>query len=201
MSEELEQTNSETGQEQTNSETGQEQTNSETGQEEQTNSETGQTEEGGDSKNTDSSHLYARMKKAEEENKKNRAKLASYESQEQKVEKEFTEQDPYELAKTVQTLKDYSPEEIDLIKKQAKALEVTPAEATQNEDVQAIINHRRQKAEKEQSNPAPTNRQQPESGEDFSNWTPQTVEEKFQDGDEESRKQIDRYYKWVRSGK
>ena len=179
-------------------------TNSETGQEELDNSETVEEQETSDSSNAENeeaqpqekkgdSQLYARVKRAEAELKKERAKSASQE----KIEQKFSEQDPYELAKTVQALKDFSPEEIDVIKRQATVLEITPAEAASNEDVQAIISHRREKLQAEQTNPTPTNRQEPQ-GEDFSSWTPETVEKKFNEGDA-GRKQIDEYYRWLKS--
>lgn len=198
--EDLEQPNSETGQEEeSNSETGQqaEQTDSQ----QQSGQDTGSQQDSQDQGQKDSnSQLYARAKKAEEELKKERAKTASYEQQE-KVEKKFSEQqDPVELAKSVQVLKDYSPEELDVIKQQSQALGVSPVEAAQNEDVQAIIEKRREKKEVEESNPTPTNRQEPPS-EDFSQWTPETVEKKFKENTEEARKQIDEYYKWLKQGR
>lgn len=202
MSQDTELDNSQTVHEPSNSETGQdpETTDSDETVEGATPEENGNQEgqPAEETKGDGNSQLYARAKKAESELKKERAKSASYEQQD-KVEEKFPEQDPYELAKTVQALKDYSPEEIDVIKRQAEAQGISPSEATQNEEVQAIIEKKREKKQVEESNPAPTNRQQP-AEEDFSQWTPQTVEEKFQEGTEEAQKQIDQYYKWLKSG-
>lgn len=196
--EDLEQSNSQTGQdEQPNSETGHEEEQADSQQESGQETETSSQESGQKDPN---SQLYARAKKAEEELKKERAKAASYEQQE-KVEEKISEveQDPVELAKAVRVLKDYEPEELDVIKQQSKALNMSPAEAAQNEDVQAIIEKRREKKKVEQSNPAPTNRQEPPK-QDFSQWTPKVVNEKLARGDEQSLKEVDEYYKWLKHG-
>jgi len=104
--------------------------------------------------------LYARMKKAEEEAKRLKAQLKEVET----VKKETPVNtpvsdlsvDPYNLAKTVATLKDYSPEEIDYISLIAKAKGVAPEEAVNSEEVKLYISARREKVAKEQSIPNPS---------------------------------------------
>ena len=79
------------------------------------------------------------------------------------------------VSKTVHALKDYSPEEVDLIFRQAKVLGVDPIEATKNEDVALLLKAKRDKVEKENKTPEPTNRQVSEE-KPFDNWTSQDME-------------------------
>jgi len=195
MPEELEQTDSTTGHE--------EEADSSSGQEEQIDSSTDQGEGSEQRQYTDyERQLYARATKAEQELKKYKAKEQSPSndektSKEEKIEEEFSGQDPFELAKTVQALKDYSADEIDIIKKHATAFNISPAKAANSEDVQALIKHRRDKAIKSEANPTPTNRQQP-TEKDFSSWTQETVHQKFNEG-EQGRKELDEYQAWLQN--
>jgi len=96
--------------------------------------------------------LYARMKKAEEE-----AKLAKEELEKGK-EKKPSElpTNIFDLAKTVATLKEYSPEELDFIQMIAKSKDISPEEAAKTEEAKLYISARRQKVEAEKLTPEPS---------------------------------------------
>lgn len=132
--------------------------------------------------------LYERAKKAE-------AKAKRLEYLEKKVEDQNKSSDsadiPTEqLAKTVHALKDYSPDEVDTIFKQAKSLGVSPLEALKDEDVTLLINAKREKVAKESKTPEPTNRQTSEE-KSFSEWTSKDIEGK-------SLEEISKYYDWIK---
>jgi len=96
--------------------------------------------------------LYARMKKAEEEAKKAKEELG-------RKDKPSDSTDVFNLAKTVSTLKDYNPEELDFIQMMSKAKGISPEEAAKTEEAKLYISARRQKVEAEKSTPEPSTKQ------------------------------------------
>ena len=109
--------------------------------------------------------LYERVKRAE-------AKAKMLEHLEEKTQEVSKDPDvPIQnIAKVVHGLKDYSADEVDTIFRQAKALGVSPLEAAKNEDVDLLIKAKREKVERENKTPEPTNRQSSE-GKSFDQWT------------------------------
>lgn len=61
--------------------------------------------------------------------------------------------DPFDLARTVSALKDYSTEEIDYIQKYAKMNDLSPQEAAKADDVKDYIGFKREKVAKENNIP------------------------------------------------
>ena len=77
-------------------------------------------------------------------------------AKENKIEKT---NDPLESLRLYSALKDYSKDEIDIISRQARALETNLIEAAEHEDTQVLINAYRAKVEKDNKNPSPSSRQ------------------------------------------
>jgi len=100
--------------------------------------------------------LYARAKKAEEELKSLKKKL---EKMEKRASGSSDTLDVFDLAKTVSSLKDYSPEELDYIQLIAKAKGISPEEAAKTEEATLYISARRQKVEAEKKTPEPSTKQ------------------------------------------
>jgi len=127
--------------------------------------------------------LFERAKKAE-------AKVKLLEHLEKKVEKS-AETPVEDIARTVHALKDYSAEEVGTIFQQAKALGVSPLEALKNEDVDLLIQAKREKVAKSSKTPEPTNRQSMEEKQ-FSEWRMGDIENSNID-------KLSEYYKWMKS--
>lgn len=114
--------------------------------------------------------LFERAKKAEAKAKR----LEHLESKTQEA-KEDPSSSVEDVAKTVHALKDYSPEEVDLIFRQSKALGISPSEAAKNEDVDLLIKAKRDKVEKDNKTPEPTSRQSAE-GKPYNQWDTKDIE-------------------------
>ncbi len=119
--------------------------------------------------------LYARVKKAEAEKKKLEAMLNAKESEKQSVPASGDNKpDVFELAKQVNALKDYSPEELEIIDRQAKVLGLSHVEASKHEDVQTLVSAKREKIKQDNSVPTPSSRQGVET-KDVSQYTWQDI--------------------------
>jgi len=94
--------------------------------------------------------LYARMKKAEEEAKRLKEQLES------KPKPVGAVVDPFDLAKTVSALKDYSPEELDFISMLSRAKSLSPEEAAKTEEAKLYVAALREKVAKEKQTPEPS---------------------------------------------
>lgn len=147
--------------------------------------------------------LYERTKKAENQKKKIEAKLQakeiSSESGSEKEEKIDSMDSVFDTAKKLSALRDYNSDELDLIKRQAKALDLDPVEAAKHEDTKVLIEARREKNKKINNTPSPSNRQKP-STKDFRDWTPKDVES-IDTTSDEGMKKIDEFREWARKQK
>lgn len=148
--------------------------------------------------------LYARTKKAEAKKKKLEAKLEakknSSQSDSSEKEEKIDDMDSmFDTAKKLAALKDYSSDELDVIKRQAKALGVDPIEAAEHEDTQTLIEARREKKKKSNNTPSPSSRQKP-STKDFQDWTPKDIEN-IDATTEDGIKKIDEYREWARNNR
>jgi len=111
--------------------------------------------------------LYARAKKAEEELKMLKVKP----EETPKETSTETPEDVFTLAKTVASLKEYDPEELDFIQMMSKAKGISPKEAADTEEAKIYIAAKRQKVEDEKSKLEPSTKQSPteQSVDDVSN--------------------------------
>ena len=102
--------------------------------------------------------LYARMKKAEAEAKALKDSLGKKEGI-----KEGTpasqENDVFDLAKAISSLKEYTPEELDFIKIISKSKGISPQEAAKTEEAKLYIAARREKVEEESKTLEPSTKQ------------------------------------------
>ena len=99
--------------------------------------------------------LYARMKKAEEE-------LKTFKDKPKEVQASKDVPDNvFDLAKTVASLKDYDPTELDFIQMMSKAKGISPKEAADTEEAKTYIAAKRQKVEEEKSKLEPSTKQSP----------------------------------------
>ncbi len=148
--------------------------------------------------NDKNSQLYERTKKAEAQKKKLEAKLESMKRNptEKKEDKIENMDSVFEQAKKLNSLKDYSSDELDIIERQAKALDLDPVEAAKHEDVKTLIEAKRKKKEKINNTPSPSNKQQP-SSKSFSDWTPEDIS-KIDSSTEEGIEKLDEYRRWAR---
>ncbi len=165
--------------------------------EEKENSETpDESTEESESEDSKDSQLYARVKKAEQRAKKEEAEKLAFQKEVEKVQKQATGEKPdaSDLAKTVIALKDYSAGEIDYIFTQAKALGISPVEATQNEDIQIFLEAKREKQKRSENTPEPSTKQSP-SSKPVEQWTPQDVQEASKRGDYQS---IAKFMDWAK---
>jgi len=99
--------------------------------------------------------LKARLVK---ENEKLYSTLKDKEVERKKAEKESTT-DVFDLAKTVSTLKDYGPSELDFIQMMSKVKNISPEEAAQTEEAKLYIAAKREKVAKEKQTPEPSTKQ------------------------------------------
>ena len=99
--------------------------------------------------------LYARMKKAEEE-----LKTLKDKPKEVQASKDVPD-DVFDLAKTVASLKDYDPTELDFIQMMSNAKGISPKEAADTEEAKTYIAAKRQKVEEEKSKLEPSTKQSP----------------------------------------
>ena len=102
--------------------------------------------------------LYARMKKAEEE-----LKTLKDESSTVPLKKTSSEapDNVFDLAKTVASLKDYDPTELDFIQMMSKAKGISPEEAVNTEEAKIYIAAKRQKVEEEKLKLEPSTKVSP----------------------------------------
>lgn len=103
--------------------------------------------------------LYARMKKAEAEAKTLKDSLK--EDKEETPTNKSVGDDVFDLAKTVASLKEYSPEELDFIQMMSKSKGISPEEAAKTEEANIYIAARRAKVEEENSKLEPSTKQSP----------------------------------------
>ena len=140
--------------------------------------------------------LFERAKKAEQKAKVEEAEKLLL----QKKIKESTAKatgntlDASDIAKTVLALKDYTPEEVDYIAKQAKFMEVSLPEAAQNEDVNLFLQAKREQTERSDKTPEPSTKQST-STKDVSQWSNEDLRAATQRGDWEA---VDRFRAWMR---
>jgi hypothetical protein len=142
--------------------------------------------------------LYERAKKAELKAKELEALLHTKKSEPKISSKETSKQDPVEFIKLAQALKDYSSEEVDIISRQARALGTDLLEAVKNEDTQLLIEAKRQKIRKEQTNPLPTNTQGG-GGKDYGDWSYDDVKKLTSNPTPENIEKLNEYNQWART--
>ena len=95
-------------------------------------------------------------------------------------------------------LKDYSKDEIDIISRQARALETNLIEAAEHEDTQVLINAYRAKVEKDNTTPSPSSRQDMfEKG--FDEWSPEDIKKLTQNPTKENINKLDEYRRYMRT--
>lgn len=140
--------------------------------------------------------LYERTKKAEQKAKAEEAEklLLQKQVKEATTKATGTAPDASEIAKTVLALKDYSPDEIDYISRQAKFLNLPLDKAAQDEDVQLFLQAKREKVERSDKTPEPSTKQST-STKDISQWTNEDLSAATQRGDWES---VDKFRAWMR---
>ncbi len=114
--------------------------------------------------------LYERVKKAEA-----KSKMLEHVEEKAKEASKDPEVPTQKIAKMVHAFKEHSPEEVDTIFRQAKVLGIDPLEAKDHEDVDLLIKAKREKVERENKTPEPTNRQSSE-GKSFDQWTSSDLE-------------------------
>jgi hypothetical protein len=143
--------------------------------------------------------LYERAKKAEEKAKQADAEKLMLEKKVKENSKQATGETPNQadLAKTVVALKEYGPDEIDYIFKQAEFLGVDPLEAANHEDTKLFLQAKREQKERSEKVPEPSTKQSA-SSKDVSEWTNEDIARASQAGDIES---IDKFRKWAREQK
>ena len=112
----------------------------------------------GDDKN---SHLYARTKAAEEEVKRLKQENGDLKKQVDEASKksEIKEQDPIEIVELINSLKDFSPEELSFVKSYAKGSGKSLKDAAVSEDVKLYVEARRDKIKKDNASLDPSNKQ------------------------------------------
>ena len=138
--------------------------------------------------------LYARASKAERELKTLRAELESYKKTSQK-----DEADPFETIRTVNALKDFQDEkELEIVRRQARALDVSLAEAAKHEDTQVLVDSYRSKKQNEEATPEPSSRGSGPKEKSFKDWTPDDINSRVDDGSPEALAEVDEYYKWAK---
>lgn len=137
--------------------------------------------------------LYARTNKAESEVKKLRAQMEAY-----KKTSPEQDSDPFETVRTVNALKNFQDDkEFEIVKRQAKALEVSLAEAATHEDTQVLVESYRKKKQNTEAIPDPSSRRAPLE-KTFAKWTPDDINTLVDDGSEEAMAKVDEYYKWAK---
>jgi len=153
MDKEIEETTQENPVEEDTTETSEDETEEETSVEEQETSKKPEaTSEELEKKN---SRLRARLIK---ENEKLYNSLKDKEI-ERKEAKKDTPTDVFNLAKTVSTLKEYSPKELDFLQKISKIDGISPQEAAETEEAKLYIAALREKVAKESQTPEPSTKQ------------------------------------------
>lgn len=102
--------------------------------------------------------LYARTKAAEEEVKKLRDELNKSQANKNPVETDKVDYDPFETVELINTLKDFSNEELSFIKTVAKGSGKTLKEAAMSEDVKLYVEAMREKIRKDNLTLDPSNK-------------------------------------------
>lgn len=102
--------------------------------------------------------LYARTKAAEEEVKKLRDELNKSQANKSPVETDKVDYDPFETVELINTLKDFSNEELSFIKTVAKGSGKTLKEAAMSEDVKLYVEAMREKIRKDNLTLDPSNK-------------------------------------------
>lgn len=148
--------------------------------------------------------LYERAKKAELKYKEIEARaFAKKDNDNNTKEPDGTSKenhsgfDTFEMLKLFSTLKNYSDEEIELIRKQAKVLNVDIAEAVKDEDLNLLIEFKREKLKKEQANIKPNSRQSGDKS--FENWTDEDIIKLSSNPTKENIQKLDEYRRWHRT--
>ena len=138
--------------------------------------------------------LYARTNKAESELKKLRAQMEVY----KKSKPQSEDIDPFETVKTLNALKNFQDEkELEIVRRQARALEVPLAEAASHEDTQLLVESYRKKQENANATPEPSSRRSPRD-KSFSEYSPDDINSLADDGSDDAMAKLDEYYKWAK---
>lgn len=102
-------------------------------------------------------HFRTKFQKSEEGKKTLQEEIEKLKSQlPEKEEKSLEGMDTVQLMQTVHSLRDYSPEELEIISRNARGAGISLVEASKLEDVQLTIQARREKVAKESKIPEPT---------------------------------------------
>ena len=115
-------------------------------------------------------------------------------AKENKIEKT---NDPLESLRLYSALKDYSKDEIDIISRQARALETNLIEAAEHEDTQVLINAYRAKVEKDNTTPSPSSRQ--DMSEKVLIMVSEDIKKLTQNPTKENINKLDEYRRYMRT--
>lgn len=138
--------------------------------------------------------LYARNKKAEAEVKRLRAENEAY-----KKGSTGEEADPMDTIRTVNALRDFQDEkELEIVRRQARALETSLAEAAKHEDTLVLVDSYRSKKKNEEATPEPSSRGSGPKEKAFQDWSPDDINTLVDAGDSDSMAKVDEYYKWAK---
>ena len=140
---------------------------------------------------------------AQKEHWREKAKAKAEEKPEEvkpEVKPAIESNDTMETIKMFNALKDYSPDEIETLSKQAKVYGVSLTEVAEIEDVQLLLKAKREKIKNEQANPIPGTRQEPSST-DFSKWTAEDRQKLTSNPTKENIAKLGEYTSWLKSQK
>ncbi len=142
--------------------------------------------------------LYERAKKGEVKSKENEAKYLAAEQGLEKKGINTDSSDPIETIRLFNSLKDYSPEEVDYIAKQSKVLGKDLIETAKDEDVQLFISAKREKLKNEQANPIPGTRQEINDN-TFENWTTEDIKKLSVNPTKDNIAKMSKYIAWAKT--
>ncbi len=144
--------------------------------------------------------LQARAQKGEVKSKENEAKFYAAQKGLEKQGVQQVPTDPVDTIRLFNSLKDYSPEEVDIIAKHSKMLGKDLVETAKDEDVQLLIEAKREKIKNEKANPVPGTRQDT-SDKTFEDWKVEDVQKLSQNPTKENIQKMSEYIKWMRTRK
>ena len=146
--------------------------------------------------------LYERAKKGEIKSKGNEAKLIATknELEKQGVRKEDTPSDPVNAMKLFHALKDFSPEEVEYMSKQARVLGKDIIEVAKDDDIKLFIEAKREKIKNDKASIVPGSRQST-TEKSFSDWTANDIQELTSNPNKENIAKLDEYRQWARKQK
>lgn len=145
------------------------------------------------------SQLYERAKKGEVKSKENEAKFLAAQ---QGLEKQGVQvsTDPVDTIRLFNALKDYSSEEVDIIARHSRMLGKDLVETAKDEDVQLLIEAKREKTKNEKANPIPGTRQDM-SDKTFEDWKVEDIQKLSGDPTKENIQKMSEYIKWQKTRK